>query len=297
MGDLPFTMALAAVVYRCRLSDRWWRPSRGGANDVTTVRGALGDAIGATPAFAALADVFKPRSKLYPGQVSPAWLVRPSVSQDRRWMDVRMMGWGRAAGCVPALGEALEVVGEIGLDGPGGRTTFQVEGEVPGFSGTVGEWIDATLGGVAPEAMEVEFTTPCDAPAIRVSELAANAAFHLARLDVVEREAEIGDSEAEKARVEGLREVVRGAFAGVAEEANGLRRVRRGMRRSGENGRWFPLTGVEGRVVLLGALAGAMPWLGVLSLWGAGVRRSMGLGDVRLWVGPTMNVAMEREHG
>lgn len=125
------------------------------------------------------------------------------------------------------------------------------------------------------DELTLEFQSPCVHPRMTAESLAAHAALSLLRTICAYSNA--CDSSLESSLIEH----VRGTFCDVEEEAD-LGPKEHAELRSSSNGHRYQYYGRRGRIIIRGATSRVAPWLRLLLLMGAGGRRSMGMGQVRL---------------
>ncbi len=266
-------------------------PSKPGFSFTTTVRGALESVAWREETFRGLSGLLKSDSAVYPGQgQSSITLGVVENGEPTERLSVALGLWGeRAITAGEAIVEALSRAGDVGQYG------FDLGGRRVGCRFERGLCTDGTLGDHLDALCErwrtrdatrvtARFVTPCEAPAHDLAALAGDAALALVRLQMTEGVR--GRDDALRARVDALadaaRDHVRASFAGTREVARSLGDERGGTRRSRSTGRRYPVRGREGTITLAGELAPCLPWLALLTLWGAGGRRSLGMGRVEV---------------
>jgi hypothetical protein len=280
-------MPIAIVSATCQLAQPVDLPPRDGATLATVLRGAFGDAL----VHAGLGPLHEPRSRAQRrDHPSPLVLRVRSVEADAHepthvcGFEFTLLFLGRAA-CAqrePVLA-ALHGMAATGLTAT--RVPFELT-LASGFEGTLADR-NAMRARDGSRHARIVLRTPMSADLLRFDAVLGEVAHELVQWDLVDRQVseDLGkrgcDALAEQARV-----AAASSLLGVRVDAD-VTEQHIGSRRSRSNGHRFGLTGYTGAVTLEGDLCGALPWLVVLELRGAGRKKTFGLGEVQLELGET----------
>lgn len=280
----PFAMPVSLLTATLRLARPWTLPASTAASPTTSLRGALGETLARSDAFAPLAARFKlPPTRLYANQLPPCLLVHASASVDPCAFALRALLRGpETAPRTTLLRDALDRTGELGLLHGGESIPFVVD-EAAVTEGSAADLLRDRLPPVAPSRVLVEFLTPCNAPSFDPDELAGNLACGLVKLDRALSDDGNLSKRAVDDEADAARDAARVAFAEVRVPHRALVDVPRGARYSGGSGHSFPLGGAHGAMTLEGDLTDALPWLLLMELHGVGGNTAFGMGRLRLW--------------
>lgn len=198
-------------------------------------------------------------------------------------LDVGVALWGRRALALKDLVEQVLIdAGRFGLLDGRGAAPFAADIRWE-FDGTLHQWL-AGQGHGPGGPLLLQLVEPVESRSPDLASWAANAVHDLVQWDLEDSgESELLGKRGCDALAGQAREAARSAFRGVVVEDAWLEEAGPGARRSRTNRQRFEPLGVRGYVRLGGELEPAWPWLSLLTLRGAGGRRSFGLGGLRLW--------------